>query len=110
VMPHVAAFLAAVRRLPPPVAVEIDEPRGSAVVREGTDIVARVDLASGRALVSVPPDQVAAVGRLFPSSVAAPEGIAFGLADARSRSEAVQAIRRRAHVQRLGVQFRAASP
>jgi hypothetical protein len=110
VMPHVDAFLAAVRRLPAPVALELDDGHGSAVVRAGTERIARIDLAGGRALVSIPSDQVAAMGRLFPSATEAADGIAFALADPRSRSEAVKAIRRRAQVQRLGLQYRAASP
>ena len=109
-MPSVEAFLAEVERLPPPVTLETDEPRGWAVVRAGTRLIGRVDLVGARALVSVPRDRVGAVRRQFPSSHPAADGIAFGLEDARSRSEALAAIRRRAHVQRLASQFRAASP
>jgi hypothetical protein len=47
---------------------------------------------------------------VFPSSRPTDEGIAFDLADARSRSEALAAIRRRVNVERLIPQFRATSP
>ena len=102
-------FLAALERLPA-VALEVDEPAGSASVRVGTHPVARVDLWSGHVLVSVPPDRIGALGRIFPSSRPAADGIVFDVADARSAAEALAAIRRRVIVERSIPQLRLSSP
>jgi hypothetical protein len=101
--------LAALEPLPG-IELEIDDARRSARVRVNTALVARIDLGRGCVLVSAPADALAMLQHVFPSSRPTVEGIVFDLADARSCSEALAAIRRRVNVERLIPQFRATSP
>jgi hypothetical protein len=108
-MAVVEQLLAAVERLPG-VRVEIDGARGSAAVRVGAGLVARVDLGHGRVVVDAPADVIPALQQAFPSSRPATGGIAFDLADEPARADALGAIRRRVDVERVVAQFREASP
>ena len=90
--------------------VEIDDGATTAAVRVGARVVAHIDLRGGGVLVELPPDRIPILARVFPSCHATADGIAFDLASKQSRSEALEAIRRRVNVERLIWQFRAASP
>jgi hypothetical protein len=108
-MESVASLLAATEQLPA-VDLAIDHARGSAEARVGTCTISRIDLEHGHVRVTAPEDTIPTLRRLFPSSRVTPSGIAFDLVDSQGRSEALAAIRRRAHVQRFLWQFRVASP
>jgi hypothetical protein len=107
--PSIDAFLAEVERLSA-ATVEIDEPRGSAEVRVGSQHVARIDLRDGHVLVKAPADTIPALQRLFPASRPTAEGLAFEVDEPPDRAQALAAIRRRVGVQWLVPQFRAGSP
>jgi hypothetical protein len=103
------ALLAAVERLPA-ATLELDDARRTAGVRVGARLVARIDLWHGRVLVDAPGHLIPTLRRVFPSSRPAVDGIAFDLADAQARSDALAAIRRRVDVERVSGQSREASP
>jgi hypothetical protein len=106
---HVEALLEAVQRL---VAVRIDrqDAGGSAEVRVGACLIARIDGLHSQVFVYLPADRIPDVRRMFPSSRETAGGLVFDIADPRSASEALAAIRRRAHVETFAPQFRVASP
>jgi hypothetical protein len=106
-MRSVKTVLAAVERLAA-VTLAIDDAQGSAGVRVGARLVARIDLRHGRALVNAPAVRVPK--RVFPLSCPTANGIVVDLAESRGCSEALAAIRRRVNVERLVWQFRVASP
>jgi hypothetical protein len=107
--PAVASLLAAIGQIPG-VDSEIDCARGAAEARVGAWVIARIDLERNCILVTAPRDAIPTLHRLCPSSRATTEGIALDLVDPQGWSEALAAVRRRAHVQRLIWQYRAASP
>ena len=90
----VEAVLAAVERLPL-VRLEIDDAGGSAEARVRTRLVARFDLRHDGVRVT---------------AAGANGEVVFDLADARGRSEALAAIRRRVDVESFAWQLRVASP
>ena len=108
-MESVQTILSEVERLPR-VDVEIDDAGGSAEVRVGARVVARLDLRDGGVLVEAPADRIPLLHEAFPSSRSTEDGIAFDLGDSECCSEALEAIRRRVNVERLVWQFRASSP
>jgi hypothetical protein len=105
----VEALLAAIARMPA-VGLEVDEAGGEARVGVAGRRVARVELARERVVVDVPAERIAALHRIFPSSRALADGLAFDVADATGAAEALAAIRRRATVEQMGAQARLASP
>jgi hypothetical protein len=107
--PSIEAFLAALERLPG-VTLDIDAACRAGSVRAGGQVVARVDLGHERVLVHAPADFIATLQRVFPSSLPVADGIAFDLAVNGSSTEALAAIRRRAHVQQFLWQLRYHSP
>jgi hypothetical protein len=94
----------------PPARLQVDRRGGSAAVRVGAGVVARIDLRRARVLVDAPADRIPTLRALYPSSRPARGGIVFHLGDSGSYSEALAAIRRRARVQRFVGQFRSGSP
>jgi hypothetical protein len=102
-------LLAAVERLPG-VRLEIDDARRSAGVHVAARLVAHLELAQGRVVVSAPADIVPTLERVFPRSRPIVNGVVFELEDAHHHSEALAAIRRRVSVERLMWQFRVSSP
>ena len=102
-------LLAAVEGLPA-VRAERDDAAGSAGVRVGARIVARIDLRHGDVVVHAPADTIPTLQRVFPSARPTADGIAFHVAESKGWAEALEAIRRRVNVERLIWQARVTSP
>lgn len=78
--------------------LEIDEVRGSAGVRVGALVVARIDLGRGEVQINAPQDAISTLQRTFPSARASASGVVFDLTDPENESAALAAIRRRVDV------------
>jgi hypothetical protein len=103
------AIVAAVERLPA-IALDTDHASHSAAVRVGARVIARIDLRNGSVFVSAPPDTIPTMHRVFPSGRPLGRGMQFDAAGTQGSTDALDAIRRRANVERLVWQFRLRSP
>jgi hypothetical protein len=105
--PALDTILAAVEQMG---AVKLELDGGSASVRVGARLVARIDLRRDQVLVNAPPDTIPTLQRAFPSSRPIATGVMFDLADGQNEPAALGAIRRRVDVEKLAWQLRVGSP
>ena len=90
--------------------LEMNHDRGSAAVRAGTRLVARIGLRRGEVQIYAPDDAIGNFQQAFPSARPNATGMVFDLTDRQNESAALAAIRRRVNVEKLAWQFRVRSP
>ena len=106
---RVEALLDAIRR-DEPADISIERSPGATEVKVGSDTIARIDDSREELVVYAPPDVRSTLQGEYRGARSDPSGIAFDLRNDEDAASGLEAVLRRARVQRVGWQYREDSP